>query len=458
MVTNGCAQPSSTRPNVVFIFADQLRYQATAFGGDPNVLTPYLDELAAESLHFTTAVSGCPVCSPARASLLTGQYPDRHGVFFNDAPLSNQAVTLAEVFQEAGYQTAYIGKWHLNGPDRSAYIPEDSRQGFEFWKAYGVSHIYNQSPYYDNNDPTPHIWEGYDAIAQTTVAREFLLMQAKSGPFLLMLSWGPPHPPYDTAPEAYKQPYDPDHLALRPNVPSQVVDEARQALSGYYAHISVLDNQIGLLLETLRDSGLEDNTIVVFWSDHGDMLGSHAQWDKQRPWDESILVPLLIHYPNVFGKQGRLIETPINTADLMPTLLGLCGLEIPATIDGLNFAPFLRGEATAPEDAALIACYHPFANFSKIDGGREYRGIRTLQYTYVRDLDGPWLLYDNQQDPYQLNNLIGQASYADTEADLDQKLNQLLARINDQFLSDNAYLEMWGYETDERGRMMNSIQ
>ena len=191
------------KPNVVFVFADQWRAQATGYAGDTNVRTPNLDRLAARSVNFENAVSCCPVCSPYRASLLTGQYPLTHGVFLNDVPLRNEAVSLAEVYRNAGYETAYIGKWHLDGNHRSAFIPRERRQGFDFWKVLGCTHAYNNSFYYGDEDVKLK-WEGYDAIAQTREAQQYIRDHAGGPPFLLVLSWGPPHDPYETAPQKYR--------------------------------------------------------------------------------------------------------------------------------------------------------------------------------------------------------------------------------------------------------------
>jgi arylsulfatase A-like enzyme len=442
----------STQPNVIFIFADQWRYQALGYTGNPDVQTPNLDRLAAHSLNFNLAVSGCPVCCPARASLLTGQYPDRHGVFVNDVCLSNDAVSLAQAFAAGGYDTAYIGKWHVDGHGRSRYIPRERRQGFDFWMALECTHAYNDSMYYAHDDPTPRYWQGYDAIAQTRTAQQYITEHARGeNPFLLLLSWGPPHNPYETAPARYRELYDPERLTLRPNVPPEKEAVAREEIAGYYAHCTALDACVGALLQTVREAGIEENTLLVFWSDHGDMLHSQNEWRKQRPWDESIRVPLLMHYPHLFDNVGHMEDAPINTPDLMPTLLGLCELPIPETVQGQDYASYLRGETKPPADGALLACYHPCGEYERRRGGREYRGVRTRTHTYVRTLEGPWLLYDNAADPYQLDNLVNRPEAADVQATLDEKLNELLDRYDDEFLSGEAYLARWGYVVDEHG-------
>jgi arylsulfatase A-like enzyme len=191
---------AATRPNVVFVLADQWRASATGYAGDPNVKTPNLDGLARESVNFVNGVSGMPVCSPCRASLITGQRATTHGIFLNDAHLADEAVTLAKVMRAAGYETGMIGKWHLNGRGRLSFIPRENRQGFEYWKVMECTHEYNDSFYYADG-PDRLKWEGYDAIAQTGDARKYIEQHAKGEkPFLLCLWWGPPHNPYGTAP------------------------------------------------------------------------------------------------------------------------------------------------------------------------------------------------------------------------------------------------------------------
>ena len=192
-----------TPPNVVFVFADQWRAQAAGYAGDRNVRTPNLDRLATESIHFTTAVSNCPVCSPYRACLMNGQYPLTHGVFVNDVHLGHDVPSIADAYKGAGYDTAYIGKWHVDGRGRLAFIPPEGRQGFDFWRAMECTHQYNESYYYGDGETTLK-WDGYDAEAQTRCAAQYVRGHDRARPFFLVLSWGPPHNPYQTAPELFR--------------------------------------------------------------------------------------------------------------------------------------------------------------------------------------------------------------------------------------------------------------
>lgn len=439
------------KPNVIFLLADQWRADALGYAGDPNVKTRHLDRLAAKSVNFTHAVSGCPVCCPYRATLMTGQRPLTHGVFLNDVSLPREAVTVAEILTDAGYDTGYIGKWHLDGQGRSAFIPVERRQGFTYWRALECTHNYNNSFFYADGSMKLK-WDGYDAIAQTRDARQYIRRRAKSlSPFVLFLSFGGPHNPYHTAPEEYRAMYRPEEMQLRPNVPVEFHEAARKDLAGYYAHCTAIDDCIGEIINTLRYNNIEDDTLIVFTSDHGDMLYSQGQQRKQKPWDESIRVPLLVHYPRVLGKKGRKVDVPVNSEDILPTLLGLCRVPIPDSVEGLDYSGFLNGAESPSDGAALITCPSPFGEWDRSRGGREYRGLRTSRYTYVRDLGGPWLMYDNQVDPYQLENLVGKAEFADLQAELDQRLQHKLDATGDEFLPGSAYITRWGYTVDRTG-------
>ncbi len=450
---------SSAKPNLVFVFADQMRAQATGYAGDPNVKTPYLDRLAGESLNLTNATSNCPICTPYRACLLTGQYPLTHGLFMNDLCLPDNGNSFAQVLARAGYDTAYIGKWHLDGHGRTAPIPPERRQGFDYWKVLECTHDYNHSPYYAGNDTTPRFWQGYDAYAQTEDAIDYL-EQRQSGatdgrPFALFLSFGTPHDPYDTAPADLKALYPPESLVLRDNVAEHRQDATRRQLTGYYAHITAIDQCLERLDATLEQGGCRDNTILVFTSDHGDLLES--QWHlnsargsrKQMPYDESVLVPFLLRYPARFGSRGCSVPTPLVAPDIMPTLLGLAGIEIPATVEGLDLSETLLQGRQPERGGVLIANYHPFADWCTARGGRPYRGIRTERHTYVRDLNGPWLLFDNHADPFQLTNLVNKAAARNVQQELDTELHDLLAAQHDSFESPESLRQNWGYIVDD---------
>jgi arylsulfatase A-like enzyme len=441
-LASGCLDAAEgARPNIVYLLTDQWRASATGYAGDPNVKTPHLDRLAGTSLHFRNAVSVCPVCTPYRAALMTGRFPTSTGMFLNDAHLPDEEKCMAEILGEAGYDTAYIGKWHLDGHGRTAFIPRERRQGWDYWKAAECEHHYNHSHYYSGDSPEKQYWEGYDAFAQTEDARQYLRDHAGAGkPFILCIAYGGPHFPHHTAPEEFKKLYPPDGIKLPPNVPANMQAKARVEAQGYYAHCTALDRCVGELLETLEETGLMKNTIIVFTSDHGEMLGSQniPPTLKQVAWSESAQVPFLLRVP---GTAGRALTTPITTPDILPTLLGLAGVGIPSTIEGEDLSPIIRSGGE-PERAALYMNVAPFIQ-ARFTG--EYRAIRTNRHTYVRGIDGPWMVFDDVQDPWQMHNLVGQPDSESLVKQLDQQLQDRLKKIGDGFRPARESIEEWGY-------------
>ncbi len=445
-------EDNEQRPNVVFVFADQWRAQATGFAGDPNAITPAIDKLASESVVFSAAVCNAPVSSPYRGSLLTGRYPLSHGIFMNDVSLDPEINSMGKIYREAGYKTAYIGKWHLDGHGRSAWIPPERRQGFGYWKVLECTHNYNNSLYYDNDDTISSKWQGYDAYYQTLDAANFIREHARGEkPFLMLLSWGPPHNPYNTAPEEYQKKYENFDIQLRPNVPEQLREKAITDLKGYYAHINALDECIDILLGTIEDAGIKENTIFVFTSDHGDMLYSHGMERKQKPFDESILVPFILRYPAIHEARNITIEAPVGTPDILPTLLGLSGIKIPESIEGDDLSVYLSGRKKLVDNNILILSVTPFGEWNRSRGGIEYRGIRNRRYTYVRNLEGPWLFFDNIKDPFQKVNLVNDNKYAGFKRKLEKALQKKLKELKDEFLPGQKYIDKWGYKVDETG-------
>lgn len=434
---------AQTRPNIVFVFADQWREQSVGYNGNKDVLTPNLDKLAKQSINVVNMISCCPISTPYRGSMLTGQYPLTTGLFRNDVSLNPEATTIGDVYEAAGYNTAYVGKWHVNGGDRTAFIPKERRHGFDYWKVNECTHDYNDSYYWDNNDKFSK-WEGYDAYAQTADVINYIQDHKQSSkPFIVILSWGPPHTVFKTAPTSQQQKYAKVNFNIRPNVPKGDVAKAKKDLIGYYGHMSALDSCIGMLQEAIKKYGLEKNTIFVFSADHGEMLSSHDMVHKQVPFEESINVPMLIKYPALFGKNGRTTDMLMNAPDIMPTLLGMSNIPIPSSVEGDNKTSILKGDAEDTTQGELIASYVPFKQTSELYPGKEYRGVRTKRYTYVKDLKGPWLFFDNLKDPYQMNNLVNDAKYEKEKNEMEVILNQLLKKTHDEFLTGIEYNKKW---------------
>lgn len=447
-------EPAGKRPNIVYLFADQLRASATGFGGDPNARTPQLDKLAKESVNFRNAVSVCPVCTPHRAALLTGRFPTTTGMFLNDLHLPERELCIAEVLKDAGYNTAYIGKWHLDGEGRFNYIPPERRQGFDYWKVAECDHNYNESIYYAGDSSEKKHWDGYDAFAQTKDAQRYIHDHGKDAqPFVLFVSYGIPHFPHGMAPAEFKAMFPPDKIQFRPNVPEAMqTQQVRTEAQGYYAHIAALDKCIGEVMQTLADVGIQNDTIVVFSSDHGEMMGSHAipPRTKQVPWDESAHVPFLLRYPQSQGPEGRSVATPLTTPDIMPTLLSLAGVAIPNTVEGTDLSSVVRDGKERLDHDALYMGVAPFAGKNV---NKPYRAIRTNRYTYVQDLTGPWLLFDDVKDPYQTNNLAQQPTDAPLLKEMEKRFQAALTSIHDDFRPAAYYIEKFGYKVNRGGEI-----
>jgi len=242
--------------------------------------------------------------------------------------------------------------------------------------------------------------------------------------------------------------YKPENLLLHPNVPVEAEEWARKDLAGYYAHISAIDEALGGFMDFMEEEGLSENTVFIYTSDHGDMVGSRGFRDKRKPWDESVSVPFLLRYPDCFHDKPRTVNYPLNTPDIYPTVMGLCALDIPESVEGFNWFPILTGAKNpdkAPKEALILHPYSEEKTMGEYYGAREYRGIRTERYTYVRDLKGPWLLYDNENDPYQINNLIDGKRHSELRAELDARLNKMLKKTNDEFLPGDEYIKRYGY-------------
>lgn len=455
--------PAEARPNVVFVFADQLRGCSVGYAGQEPVQTPNIDRFASRGAIFNHAVSMIPVCGPYRACLVTGRTPLSTGAVLNDIALKTSETSIAHAFKDAGYDTAYIGKWHLDGPDRTAPVPPGPRrQGFEFWMGANFEHNYHRSQYTDN-DGSVKFWKGWDAEAQTTETISYFDSRKDNpNPFFLVLSWGPPHHPYRLAPQEYLDRYDPADIKGRPNCP----DVPREDLWGYYAQTTFLDDQFQRIVEALDERGMTDNTILIFTSDHGDMHGSHGVYKKQWPWSESILVPFALRYPGAVAP-GAVFDFPISVIDIMPTLLGLCGAAVPETVEGADLSPFIRGDRNDPPESVLIMNPCPFSigdprgpdQYPDYKGMRlEYRGVITDHYTYVRTIDKPWLLYDNKSDPYQMTNLIDLPEHAETQRHLDALMRSHMAAIGDEFLTREEYYARYGIELDHRGKVAALVE
>jgi len=338
----------------------------------------------------------------------------------NDIRLPADNPSIAHEFNRAGYHSAYIGKWHLEGISRHMFTPPERRHGFDhYWAAYNCHHNYLSPKYYLNDDPNLVREAGYEPEIQTNLAIKYLHEHGVQ-PFNLWLSFGTPHDPYDQVPQEYLDLYPPEKLSLRPNA----LSPDRQAIAGYYAHISAIDVCVVRLLESLEQLGLSDNTLVVFTSDHGDMLWSHMLRNKRLPYEKSIHIPLIMRIPWLPNATGT-NESLISVVDLYPTLLGLCGLTVPTEMQGCDLSGCLQGMNHFEQPSVFINNY---GAFDLARGMQPWRGIRTRQYTYARWLQGSCVLFDNLNDPFQQRNLALEPDQNDLLLEMEQELKAWLLK------------------------------
>ncbi len=451
------------RKNVIFVMTDQWRYHAQGFAGLDPVQTPFLDQFAARSFTFHNAIASSPVCCPNRACWMTGRYHQGHGIFKNEETAIKPEQILVSNFKAEGYKTAYIGKWHLSGKHpKSQPAPEKERRDFDYW--YRVKTHTHFLREYEENGKMVSAGRGWQPSHEVDKAIDYM-KQVGDAPFLMVLSFGPPHngvypgqgemrhTPGDFshrasgygyyAPKDFEGPYTGlNEQDVRENIrPVPVKDgpvdgemeSALGAVPGYFGACSAVDADFGRLLAYLKSSGLEKDTIVVFTSDHGEMLGSHGLMTKGVSFEESIRVPLSIYVPGLAGgDEQRLFNSP----DVLPTLMGLTGVECKhAGLDGVDHSAYLQGDGSV-KDPELA--YIGYANF---------RGFRSKRFTYVTALKGgnlggregvyarnmlerdtDHLLFDLHDDPLQLQP-IQRGDTAHTDALIGDFHSELRAQL-----------------------------
>ena len=443
-LASGCGKSEDTRPpNVLFVLADQWRSSAFGFGSDTVVRTPHFDRLAREGANWSRAYAANPVCTPNRACILTGRYSHQTGMIRNDIQLPPGELCWPQLLRDAGYATHYIGKWHLDGPPKPGYVPPGwRRRGFAGFEGFNRGHIYHSpwgfsdegSPIEDlvADSPEPY----FEPTWQTDRAIDFMRTNSDR-PFACFLSWGPPHTPFK--PPATFQNYRPDDVELRPNVPADHADQARKDLAGYYGLCEALDHEVGRLTGFLGESGLDQSTLVIFTSDHGELAGSHGKYRKGEPEDESLRVPLLMRLPTIIPgafEPGSLI----NSVDLMPTLLTLCGLPTPSSCAGVDLSGTLvAGQEPAGVDS--VYCEGKLGNRANAQATRNsplngpWRTIVTNRHKLVvrADHDTVESLFDLVEDPFEMRNLAGEPESATLQTDLLAELREWGRRTGDPF-------------------------
>lgn len=419
---------AADRPNVIFILIDDQRADFLSFLDHPWIETPNIDRLAENAVYFDKAYVTTSLCSPSRASVLTGVYAHTHRVIDNDTPLPAGLVTFPQLLQGAGYHTGLIGKWHMGGDN------DMPRPGFDLWASFK-----GQGPYFDpvmniNGERIPH--QGYTTDILTDLAVDYIRERQASGkPYFLYLSHKSVHEDFSPAPRHAGR-YDglrvprPDSFWERDANYEGKPDwlyEQRASWHGsqrdmrnlrydtfdhffqlYSECMLGVDESVGRITATLKELGALDDTVIIYYSDNGYMMGEHGLIDKRVMYEDSIRVPAFIHWPARLSEPRR-SDAFILTVDIGPTILDIAGVEAPASMHGKSFLPLITVGDPDWRDAFV---YEYFIDPNAVQTPTIF-GLRTKKYSYmtyhgVWDL---WELYDMEADPDQRNNLIGAVDY-----------------------------------------------
>ncbi len=424
------SRKTGDRPNVIFFFTDQQRWDTTGVHGNPLDLTPNFDRVARDGTHLYHTFTCQPVCAPARSSLQTGKFATNTGVFRNGVGMRTDERTIARCFNDAGYHTGYIGKWHLAGHPNVGPVPAERRAGYQYWLGAELLE-FTSEPYrtvmYDGED-NPVRLPGYRVDALTDAAVRYIDAH-QAEPFFLTISYLEPHhqnhlddyPP----PNGYRERYTgrwmpPDLQALG--------GSAAQHLGGYWGMVKRLDEAFGRLLDALKSLDLLDNTIVLWTADHGNHFKTRNREYKRSCHDSSVRVPALLTGPGFRG--GGQLRQMVSLVDLPPTLLDAAGLDVPATMEGRSLMPLVRRQPVDwPDDV--------FIQISEAQVGRAVR-TRRWKYSVVAPDKDPnkdmysdryqeEFLYDLESDPYELTNLIHLESHRPVAAAMRERLLRRMA-------------------------------
>lgn len=438
------------RPNVVYVVTDDQRWDAMSCAGHPFLKTPHMDRLAAEGARFANAFVTTSLCSPSRASSLSGLYAHSHGVINNFTDFPRQIPSLQNQLQTAGYETAYIGKWHMGEDD------DAPRPGFDYWASHK-----GQGNYYDNEFNINGVRQrlpGYYTHRVTDLATQWL-RQPHDRPFLLILGHKAPHTPF-TPEEAYRHIFDgveipypasafqldgkPDWVKERlvtwhgiygplfgfrekfPDERPEAVADFARFVRSYLATIVSVDDSLGKVLQTLEETGRLDHTLIIFTSDNGMLLGEYGMTDKRTMHEPSIRVPLLVRYPPLV-RPGTVVREMVLNIDLAPSVLDICGLP-PFKTHGRSWKPLLDGSATDWRKS----WYYEYNYEKQFPYTPNVRGVRTDRYKYVHYPHGDGTpdrhraeLYDLQNDPEERYNRIDDPAYAEVLQQLQTELRRL---------------------------------
>jgi arylsulfatase A-like enzyme len=416
--------------NILVIFSDQQHKYALG-KRDEKFITPNLDRLCEEGVLFRNGYSNNPVCGPYRGCLMTGQFTSRSGMTHNGDPLPENVLPLAQALRDSGYQTCFVGKWHL-GSEGDNSIPEEQRGGFEHFVGYQCYNGFDPNPPHNNDvffydeQNVRHTYQKHRTEVTTDLTVEKLrLLCRKKRPFFAVVGYQAPHYPVQPSPE-YAALYEgvefdktPDYEEIDPYTPTFSPRSPRpfekcpdyQRYGGnmaeykrlYAALCTQIDAGVGRIVDTLKELGVYDDTLIIYTSDHGDMQGSHGLKNKGYPYEKSAGVPFIARIPG--GRRGVVSDLLVSAVDIYPTALEVAGLERHEELDGCSLLKYLKGEENKTQDYII----------SEYALDSPWRMIRTPKYKLVCTLDdySPLALYDMEQDEYEMRDLKELPEYAD---------------------------------------------
>ncbi|KAF0095099.1 MAG: sulfatase [Puniceicoccaceae bacterium 5H] len=456
LVASAFGQPK--RPNVIFIMSDDHAVNAISAYGSDLVETPQIDRLASQGMRFTNAFCTNSICGPARAVILTGKYSHLNGYMVNETTrFDGSQTTFPQLFQQAGYETAIIGKWHLGSEPT----------GFDHWDILDGQGQYFNPPFI--TDGQMHVEKGYvtDIIADKTV--DWLRHHDPDQPFMLISQHKAPHSNFQPPPR-YAHAFDdvtfaePDNLfddysdrseAARDNnmridphltlqymsddplmkVPEDLTgqDRTRWMYQYYLRHylgcVLAVDDAVGRIMDTLDELGLADNTIVVYTSDQGFFLGEHGWYDKRFMYEESLQIPLIFRYPEGI-QSGQVEDRFALNLDFAQTLLDFAGIPAPDDMQGRSLKPILEGDPIALWRRSMYYHYYEYPGWHFV---KRHYGVRSERFKlihYYHDIDA-WELYDLQEDPHEMHNVYDDPAYAGVRETMHQELTRLQQQYGD---------------------------
>ena len=441
-----------SRPNIVFILVDDLRWDELGCTGHPFVKTPNIDRIAREGAMFRNAFMTTPLCSPSRASFLTGQYAHTHGIIDNvdRSAASHRLTTFPQLLHESGYATAFIGKWHMGNDDKprpgfdrwvsfkgqgtyiNPDINEDGREikspGYitDVLNGYAVEYIRRKHDqpflvYLAHKAIHPEVKQNDDGSVDLSAAERFIPAKRHEGAFSGQRI--PRRPSYGRTPEgkAALQRKIGDLPAL-----GAATVTSEEAILGRQRTLLAIDEGVGEIVKALKETGQLDNTIIVFTSDNGYFYGEHGlSVERRLAYEESIRLPLLMRYPKRIKSRTVRDEFALNI-DLAPTLLDLAGVAIPSSMQGHSLVPLLSGQRPAWRSSFLVELYSDkvFPRITRMG----YKAVRNERWKYINyvELNGMDELYDLKNDPYEMKNLISEPAAGKALEEMKRELERLL--------------------------------